>query len=126
MNIGLIDANVRYALDHGYDVIAEGIMDAGRYGDMLRSLTADHEGLTLHYYFDIPFEETVARHATRTWAHNITADMMRDWYRDHDVLPASTSADRPGQQAGGHDHPDPGRSGERLVLSGDRAVPLEG
>jgi len=85
VNIGLIDTTVRYALDHGYDVVLEGILDAGRYGDMLRRLTTDHRGTTLHYYFDIPFTETVARHATRD-LHEVSPDMMQDWYRDHDVL----------------------------------------
>ena len=85
VNIGLIDTTVRYALDHGYDVVLEGILDAGRYGDMLRRLTTDHRGTTLHYYFDIPFAETVARHVTRD-LHEVSPDMMQDWYRDHDVL----------------------------------------
>ncbi|MGW6199243.1 kinase [Kribbella sp. NPDC055110] len=85
VNVGLIDLNVRYALDHGYDVVLEGIMDAARYGDMLRRLTSDHRGTTLHYYFDIPFEETVVRHGTRD-LRGVSPDMMQDWYREHDVL----------------------------------------
>ncbi|WP_329003218.1 kinase [Kribbella sp. NBC_00709] len=85
-NIGLIDLNVRYALDHGYDVVLEGIMNAGRYGDMLRRLTDDHRGLTLHYYFDIPFEETAVRHATRELADEFSVEAMREWYRERDLL----------------------------------------
>lgn len=127
VNIGLIDANVRYALDHGYDVILEGIMDAGRYGDMLRKLTADHQGLTRHYYFDLPFEETVVRHATRELANQVSVDVMRSWYQAHDVLDGvdevvigveSTLAETIARILGD--------LGERLVVSGDRAVPLEG
>lgn len=86
VNIGLIDLNVRYALDHGYDVILEGILNAGRYGDMLRRLTAEHRGTTLHYYFDIPFAETVARHGTRDNRHEFGPDAMREWYRERDLL----------------------------------------
>ncbi|MER7248205.1 kinase [Kribbella sp. NPDC000426] len=86
VNIGLIDLNTRYALDHGYDVVLEGIMHAGRYGDMLRRLTADHLGTTLHYYFDIPFEETAVRHSTRALAGEFTVDAMREWYRERDLL----------------------------------------
>ncbi|TCC41661.1 kinase [Kribbella speibonae] len=86
VNIGLIDLNVRYALDHGYDVILEGILDAGRYGDMLRQLTSDHRGTTLHYYFEIPFAETVVRHGTRDNRREFGPDVMQDWYREHDVL----------------------------------------
>jgi predicted kinase len=86
VNIGLIDLNTRYALDHGYDVVLEGILDAARYGDMLRRLTSDHRGTTLHYYFDIPFRETVVRHATRELRNEFGPDVMQDWYREHDVL----------------------------------------
>ncbi|HZX04988.1 kinase [Kribbella sp.] len=85
-NIGLIDLNVRYALDHGYDVVLEGILNAGRYGDMLTRLTADHRGTTLHYYFDIPFEETVVRHGTRENRRAFSPDAMQDWYRERDLL----------------------------------------
>jgi hypothetical protein len=67
-------------------VVLEGILDAGRYGDMLRRLTSDHCGTTLHYYFDIPFAETVVRHGTRDLP-GVSADLMQDWYREHDVLP---------------------------------------
>ncbi|MFG1908719.1 kinase [Kribbella sp. NPDC048928] len=86
VNIGLIDLNTRYALDHGYDVVLEGILDADRYGDMLRRLTSDHRGTTLHYYFDIPFGETVVRHATRELRNKFGPDVMQDWYRERDVL----------------------------------------
>ncbi|RZU19334.1 adenylate kinase family enzyme [Kribbella rubisoli] len=86
VNIGLIDLNARYALDHGYDVVLEGIMHAGRYGDMLRRLTDDHLGTTLHYYFDIPFEETAVRHATRELAGEFSVEAMREWYRERDLL----------------------------------------
>lgn len=78
--IDLIGLNARYCLDRGFDVIVEGILSADRYGDMLRGLTADHRGTTVHYYFDIPFEETLARHATRSWAANVAPESMREWY----------------------------------------------
>jgi chloramphenicol 3-O-phosphotransferase len=82
---------------------------------------------TLHYCFDIPFEETVVRHGNRDWAHNVTADMMRDWYREHDVLdgvdqvvigPESAQEETIARILDD--------LGERLVIGGDRAVPLEG
>jgi hypothetical protein len=52
---------------------------------MLRQLTDDHCGLTLHYYFDIPFTETVVRHRTRDMPR-VSAEMMREWYRERDLL----------------------------------------
>ena len=64
-NIGLIDQTARYALDHGYHVVLEGIFYTLHYGEMLRRLIADHAGITGVYYFQLPFDETIRRHSTR-------------------------------------------------------------
>lgn len=42
--IGLIDTMVRYALDHGYHVIVEGILGARSNGAMFGKLVDDHVG----------------------------------------------------------------------------------
>ncbi|MER6468822.1 AAA family ATPase [Streptomyces collinus] len=86
-NIGLIDLTARYALDAGYHVVVEGILYADRYGDMLARLRADHRGSTHCYYLDVPFEETVARHATKPIAEDVDEARLRDWYRPRDLLP---------------------------------------
>ncbi|MGI8868978.1 MAG: AAA family ATPase [Mycobacteriales bacterium] len=65
VNIGLIDQTVRYALDHGYDAVLDGILYADHYGAMLRRLAADHAGTTTAYYFDLTLATTLQRHATR-------------------------------------------------------------
>lgn len=38
------------------------------------------------YYFDIPFEETVRRHQTRSKAVEFGADEMREWWKEKDYL----------------------------------------
>ncbi|HSY00183.1 MAG TPA: AAA family ATPase [Streptomyces sp.] len=86
-NIGLIDLTVRYALDAGYHVVVEGILYADRYGNMLAGLRADHRGPTHAYYLDVPFEETLARHATRPIVDDVDETQLRDWYRPRDLLP---------------------------------------
>ncbi|HVX43462.1 MAG TPA: AAA family ATPase [Mycobacteriales bacterium] len=86
VNIGLIDNAVRYVLDHGYDAIVEGIFPSAHYGEMLRALSEDHAGRTAHYYFDIPFDETIARHSTRALAQKVSAEQMRSWYVERDLL----------------------------------------
>jgi hypothetical protein len=83
---GCHDVTVRYALDRGYDVILEGILAAARYEPMLAGLARDHAGTTAHYYFDVPLEETLRRHATRPLARKVTPDMIRDWYIPRDLL----------------------------------------
>ncbi|MFF4343040.1 AAA family ATPase [Kitasatospora sp. NPDC001540] len=89
-NIGLIDTTARYALDAGYHVVVEGILSAARYGPMLRRLVADHRGTTRCYYLDVPFEETLRRHATKPDPQlqaAVTERHLRDWYRERDLLP---------------------------------------
>jgi hypothetical protein len=58
-NIGLIGLTARYALDHGFHVIVEGILYADHYAAMLAGLIAAHRGVTRCYYLDVPFEQTL-------------------------------------------------------------------
>jgi predicted kinase len=92
LNIALIATVCRFSLDAGYHVILEGILSGARYGPMLRRLAADHSGRTTFFYFDVPFDETVRRHATRPQASEFTPEDMRGWYV------ASGRLDVPGEQ----------------------------
>ena len=76
----------------GYTVILEGILSNKKYGAMLHQLLNDFQGEKLIYYFDISFEETVRRHATKPNAHEFGESEMRQWWKDQDVL------DVPGEQ----------------------------
>ena len=89
-NIGLIGLTARYALDAGFHVVVEGILYADHYGDMLTELRADHRGTTHGYYLDVPFSETLARHATKPIADDVNEMQLRDWYRARDLLPCGT------------------------------------
>jgi len=86
-NIGLIDLTARYALDAGFHVVLEGILHADHYGGMLTQLRADHRGETQAYYLDVPFTETLARHATKPQASEYGESELRAWYRPLDLLP---------------------------------------
>ncbi|MFV2198212.1 AAA family ATPase [Nocardiopsis sp. LOL_012] len=86
-NIGLIDLMARHALDAGYHVVVEGLLYADRYGGMLTSLVADHHGPARCYYFDLPFEVTLARHATKPIAGELGEAELRQWWRPRDLLP---------------------------------------
>jgi hypothetical protein len=63
VNIGLIEHIVRYTLASDYVVILEGILHAGRYGEMLRRLHHDFGGGW--YFLQVSWEESLRRHQTR-------------------------------------------------------------
>lgn len=84
--VELIDLNVRFCLDHGKDVVLEGILWSQKYGAMIRRLLADHRGHNLVYYLDVDFAETVARHTASPDAAEWTPDDMRDWWLGDDRL----------------------------------------
>ncbi|MEU5697321.1 AAA family ATPase [Streptomyces aurantiacus] len=89
-NIGLLDLTARYALANGFHVVVEGILYADHYGTMLRDLVRAHRGVTRCYYLHVPYAQTVLRHATKpdaAYLKHVTADHLRDWYREMDLLP---------------------------------------
>ena len=86
-NVGLIDVVTRYALSAGYHTVLEGILYAAHYGEMLARLREDHAGRSFFYYMDVPFEETLVRHATKPLAGKYGRAEMSSWWREHDFLP---------------------------------------
>ena len=43
--------------------------------------------MTCCYYLDVPFDETLRRHATKLQSGEYGAAEMRAWYRELDLLP---------------------------------------
>lgn len=84
-NVGLIEQTVRYALQSGYHVVLEGGLYEPQYGVMVRELVADHVGVTGVYYFEVSFEETVRRHASKPLT-TVTPEKLREWYQPGDLL----------------------------------------
>jgi predicted kinase len=82
----LIEQTVRFALDHGYHVVLEGIMFSRHYRRMLTALRDGHRGRSLFCYLDVSLPETLRRHLTRPQATEFTAEDMSGWYAAHDVL----------------------------------------
>ncbi|WP_433163094.1 AAA family ATPase [Kribbella sp. CA-247076] len=85
-NIQAIGQLARHALDRGYHAVVEGIMPRARYGEMLAQLRAAYDGPSYFYYLDIPFDETVRRHASRAKASEFSGDDMAEWYQPQDLL----------------------------------------
>ncbi|WP_406205417.1 kinase [Kitasatospora sp. NBC_01560] len=86
VTIEMIDAMTRVALGRGCHVLLEGVLAAELYGSMLRRLYLDHPQRCFFFYFDLPWEETVARHATRRKSAEFGADEMSRWFIPYDVL----------------------------------------
>ncbi len=82
----LIAEVVRFALDHRYHVILEGILFTGHYAPMLAGLWRAHRGRSWCFYLDASFDETVRRHATRPQSSQFTVEDMRGWYQTRDLL----------------------------------------
>jgi predicted kinase len=85
-NIAMIAMIAQHALDRGYHAVVEGLMPTVRYGGMLTELARAYAGPAYFYYLDVPFEETVRRHAMRDKASAFTAADMAEWYRPRDLL----------------------------------------
>jgi ABC-type dipeptide/oligopeptide/nickel transport system ATPase component len=85
--IGLTELIARHLLDRGVDVIIEGILNADWYTDVLVRLTKDHRGVSHSYIWNLPFEETVHRHATKAVATEFGEVEMRKWWRGFQPIP---------------------------------------
>lgn len=88
-NSGLIEALTRAALLAAPAVVLEGILSSERYGTVLETLRSIPGVESWSYYFDVRFEETVARHAARDKAGSFGEDELRRWWVERDLLLAS-------------------------------------
>ena len=83
--IELTELLVEFGRKQGRTVILEGIFSVKKYGPMIHSLTSKFDAVHV-YYFDVPFEETLARHMTRYNAHEFGEKEMREWWNEDDYL----------------------------------------
>lgn len=92
VTVDLVDATARFALDRGFHVVVDGILGAHKHGTMLRCLARDHAGASHAYLLDVPFEETVRRHATKPVADGFGTEEMREWYHPTPLVPGLDEA----------------------------------
>ncbi|MCE7011737.1 zeta toxin family protein [Kibdelosporangium philippinense] len=97
VNIGLIEQIVHYTLANDYVVILEGILHAGRYGEMLRRLHRDFGGGW--YFLQVTWDESLRRHQTRQQRAEFTPEQMREFPRagllegvDERIVPEHSAA----------------------------------
>jgi len=82
----LIELAATHCLDRGDNVVLEGIFNADRYASMLERISQRSDDARF-FAFDLSFEETVRRHATRPQAAEFTVANMAEWYHGWQPLP---------------------------------------
>ena len=82
----LIKQMLEYGCKNCEIVILEGILIADWYRELFEAAIELYGSAIYAYYFDIPFEETVRRHQTRSKAAEFGADEMREWWKEKDYL----------------------------------------
>ena len=68
-------------------VLLEGILRADWYAPLFEAARREFGEDILSYYWDIPFEETLRRHATKPNQADFGAEEMRQWWRARDLSP---------------------------------------
>ena len=78
---------LRYGSRHSDMVILEGILRADWYAPLFLAARADFGANIFAYYWDIPFEETLRRHATKPNRNEFGEAELRDWWLEGDRTP---------------------------------------
>lgn len=84
INDELLYRMIMFGFENSRTVILEGILRIEKYGDLFKRLQGVHPNDNYFYYFDIPFDETVARHATKKDV-DFGVDEMRRWYKQDEA-----------------------------------------
>ena len=82
----LLQTMTRFGWDKGFEtVIIEGVWSSQKNRQALKELL--QEATESHvYYFDISFEETLRRHATKPNKNDFGESEMREWWKEKDYL----------------------------------------
>lgn len=67
-------------------VILEGILKAGWYQSLFELAMYEFDERIFAYYYDIPFDETVARHQTKPNKDDFGETDMRNWWNEKDLI----------------------------------------
>ena len=84
--IELIYKLAMYGDEIDTNIILEGILSNKKYSTMLHRLLNNFSGDNHVYYLDIPFEETLKRHASRSKKDDFDEEDMRLWWKEKDYL----------------------------------------
>ncbi len=77
---------LHYGHAHCEHVILEGILNADWYLPLFETANKLFSGRIHAYYYDIPFEETLKRHATKDKRFEFGEAEMRRWWKEKDFI----------------------------------------
>lgn len=75
-----------YGKDHCEIIILEGILNAGWYQSLFELAISEFGENIFAYYYDIPFDETVARHDSKPNKGEFNENDMRAWWKEKDYI----------------------------------------
>jgi predicted kinase len=82
----LLELAAVQCLRWGQHVVLDGIFSAPRYAPMLQRVAQEADDARF-FAFDLPFDETVRRHAMRPKSGDFDVEEMRTWYHGWQPLP---------------------------------------
>lgn len=77
---------LQYGYNHCETVILEGILDAECYRPLFELASELFGREIFAYYYDLPFEETLARHQTKPNRDQFGREEMQRWWKEKDWL----------------------------------------
>ncbi len=77
---------LQYGYNHCETVILEGILDAEYYRPLFELASELFGREIFAYYYDLPFEETLARHQTKPNRDQFGREEMQRWWKEKDWL----------------------------------------
>lgn len=77
---------VKYGHDNYEITILEGILYTGFYKSLFEEIARLFGDNIFAYYYDIPFEETLKRHQTKSNKDDFGESEMRDWWIEKDYI----------------------------------------
>lgn len=78
---------VEYGWRHSEVTILEGILDSTEYRPLFEACVGLFGDDIFAWYYDLPFAETLRRHATKPNRMDFGEEEMRRWWREKDYLP---------------------------------------
>lgn len=77
---------IRYGKNNCDYVILEGILNSNWYRPLFEEAISEYKENIFAYYYDLPFEETLARHQSKSNSNDFGEEAMRRWWVEKDYI----------------------------------------